>query len=156
MLMATAENLRRPLHQEPADPLQSPATPRPGVVLVIEDDQSVREMLRRFLLFAGFEVLVAAGGREGLLLLQHEPRIAVMMLDLNMPCMDGRQVRAAQLASDRVARIPTVILTGLQLTQADRDQLRASDYLAKPVDLDRLVEVIGRYCASAIGCPAGR
>jgi CheY-like chemotaxis protein len=122
-------------------------------VLVIEDDQSVREMLRRFLLFAGFEVLVAAGGREGLLLLEHEPRIAVMMLDLNMPCMDGRQVRAAQLASDRLARIPTVILTGLRLTQADRDQFRASDYLAKPVNLDRLVEVIGRYCANAD--PAG-
>jgi CheY-like chemotaxis protein len=120
-------------------------------VLVIEDDKSVREMLRRFLLFAGFEVLVAAGGREGLLLLQNEPRIAIMMLDLNMPCMDGRQVRAAQLASDRFARIPTVIFTGLPLTQADHDQLRASDYLAKPVNLDRLVEVVGRYCAIAIG-----
>jgi CheY-like chemotaxis protein len=120
-------------------------------VFLIEDDKSVREMLRRFLLFAGFEVLVAAGGREGLLLLPNEPRIAVVMLDLNMPCMDGRQVRAAQLATNRFARIPTVILTGLQLTQADCDELQASDYLAKPVDLDRLMAVIGRYCASAIG-----
>jgi two-component system capsular synthesis sensor histidine kinase RcsC len=151
MLIAKAENMLRPLHQEPDDPLQPAANPRPDLVLVIEDDKPVREMFRRFLLFAGFEVLVAAGGREGVTLLQNEPRIAVVMLDLNMPYMDGRQVRAAQLASDRLARIPTVIVTALQLTQADRDQLQASDYLAKPVNLERLEQVIGRYCASAIG-----
>jgi CheY-like chemotaxis protein len=73
------------------------------------------------------------------------------MLDLNMPYMDGRQVRAAQLANDRLARIPTIIVTGLQLTQADRDQLQATDYLAKPVNRDCLVQAIGRHCVSAIG-----
>ena len=151
MLIATAEHVLRPLHQEPDDPRQPPANPRPGLVLVIEDDKPVREMFRRVLAVCG---LRGAGGRwrpRRVALLQNEPRIAVVMLDLNMPYMDGRQVRAAQLASDRFASIPTVIVTGLQLTQADRDQLQASDYLAKPVNLDRLVEVIGRYCASAIG-----
>jgi CheY-like chemotaxis protein len=98
MLCATAENVLRPLHQEPDDPRQLAANPRPGLVLVIEDEKPVREMFRRSLLLAGFEVLVAAGGREGLLLIQNELRIAVVMLDLNMPYMDGRQVRAAQLA----------------------------------------------------------
>ena len=151
MVIATAEHVPRPLHEEPDDPRQPPANPRPGLVLVIEDEKPVREMFRRSLLFAGFDVLVAAGGREGLELLQDDPRIAVVLLDLHMPYVDGRAVRAAQRACDRLASIPTVIVTGLRLTQADRDQLQASDYLAKPVNRDRLVEVIGRYCASAMG-----
>ena len=103
MVIATAESVLRPLHEEPDDQLQPPTNPRSGLVLVIEDDKPVREMFRRSLLFAGFEVLVAAGGREGWQLLKDDPRIAVVLLDLHMPYMDGRAVRAAQLACDRFA-----------------------------------------------------
>lgn len=83
-----------------------PATPRPGAVLVIEDERPLREMFRRSLLFAGFHVLVAAGGREGLAILHSAPAIAVVTLDLNMPDVDGRKVRAEQRANERLAPNP--------------------------------------------------
>jgi CheY-like chemotaxis protein len=128
--------------------LGPPVEPRRGVVLVIEDEKPVRELFRRSLLFAGFNVIVASGGREGLAMLQNEPGIAVVTLDLNMAYFDGRKVRAEQLASERLAKIPTVIVTGCPLTHADRGAFQAADYLAKPVSRERLVGVIGRYCMS--------
>ena len=116
---------------------------------MIEDEKPVREVFRRALLFAGFHVIVASGGREGLGMLQHDPSIAVVTLDLNMAYFDGRKVRAEQLASERLAKIPTVIVTGCPLTPADRSKFQAAAYLAKPVSRERLVDVIGRYCMSA-------
>jgi CheY-like chemotaxis protein len=133
----------------PSDRPPAPVDAAPSVVLVIEDERPVREMFRRSLLFAGFNVLVASGGKEGLTMLETEPSIAVVLLDLNMPYFDGRKVRATQLSNPRISKIPTIVVTGLQLTHVDHEQLQAAEYLAKPVSRERLVAVVGRYCKSA-------
>ena len=68
----------------------------------------------------------------------------LIILDMNMPVMDGREVLAEMTADDRLKHLPVVVLT---TSEDDRDvlamyQLRCSAYTTKPVDFDRFLEVI--------------
>lgn len=121
-------------------------TDRPVRVLVVDDDKSVREMFRRSLLLAGFDVAVASGGAQGLQMLGADADVGLVMLDLDMPQVDGRRFRDAQRADPRLAAIPTVIVTGTPITGRIRDALQATDYLAKPVGRTLLLSVVEKYC----------
>ncbi|MEW6365604.1 MAG: response regulator [Acidobacteriota bacterium] len=114
-------------------------------VLVIDDDPTVRDLLRRFLTKEGFRVECAASGPEGLRLAQeHHPD--AITLDVMMPGMDGWAVLTALKAVPDLAEIPVVMLTIVD----DRSlgfALGASDYLTKPIDRERLVSVLKRYAA---------
>jgi CheY-like chemotaxis protein len=93
---------------------------------------------------------VASDGVEALAFLRREgrhaaaPRPDVILLDLNLPRMDGREVLAALKADPALRRIPVVILT---TSQDEQDVLRAYElhancYITKPVDLDQFIAVI--------------
>jgi CheY-like chemotaxis protein len=125
-----------------------PAQPKAGRVLIVDDDRAVRELFRRSLELARFDVVVAAGGEEGLRLLGADPTIRVVLLDLAMPGMDGRRFRDVQRADPRLAAIPTMIVTGSSLAQVVHDELMADDYLLKPIGREHLVSVVSRYCCS--------
>jgi CheY-like chemotaxis protein len=117
-----------------------------GRVLIVDDDRGVREMFRRSLELAHFDVVVAAGGEEGLRILRADPAVCLVLLDLTMPGMDGRQFRDAQRRDPSLADIPTVIVTGSALAKIVHAELMAMDYLLKPVAREHLVSVVGRYC----------
>jgi CheY-like chemotaxis protein len=116
----------------------------PGRVLVIDDDPDVREIFREQL--ADFDAVTAASGAEGLALLQSDSRIRLVLLDLLMPEMDGWRFRHHQLSQPRLAAIPTVIVTGASLAGIADDQLKAAEYLSKPVPRERLVTIVAKYC----------
>jgi CheY-like chemotaxis protein len=118
----------------------------PGRVLIIDDEAALRMLISRQLELAGFDVISASNGPEGLELLRADPTIRLMLLDLMMPGMDGWRVRRAHLADPQLARVPTVILTGAPLPSLVHEQLRAADYLLKPVGRDHLVSVVSNYC----------
>lgn len=120
--------------------------PGAGRVLVVDDDQSVREMFGRSLRLAGFDVVIAAGGEEGLQILRDDPTISLVLLDLNMPNVNGREFREIQRRDPRLAGIPTIILTGSALPEVVHDDLLATSYLFKPVGREELVSVVSRYC----------
>ena len=105
--------------------------------LVIEDDDDVRAALRRALLLAGYEVLLAVDGAEGLLKAGTEVP-DVIVLDVGMPQMDGLQVcRALRAAGNRT---PVLMLTAREAV-ADRIEgldAGADDYLTKPYDVGEL------------------
>jgi CheY-like chemotaxis protein len=122
------------------------AEPLAGRVLVVDDDHSVREMLRRSLQLAGFDVVVAAGGEEGLQILRDDLAICVVLLDLNMPNVNGRKFREIQRSDPRLAGISTIILTGSAVPQVVPEELLAAAYLFKPVGGEDLVSVVSRYC----------
>jgi CheY-like chemotaxis protein len=115
-------------------------------VLVVDDERAIRELFRRRLLMAGFDVVVASGGAEGLRILGTDPRVSLVLLDLDMPGIDGRRFREAQSSDPRLAGVPTVIITGVALTDTLRRQLQANDYLSKPVDNAQFIQVVERYC----------
>jgi len=121
------------------------ATPDDGrpKVLVIDDDPVVHDLMRRFIEGEGFQVVTAASGEEGLALARTIHPNAIT-LDVVMPHMDGWTVLAALKADPELADIPVIMLTMME----QRDigyTLRATDYLTKPVDRDRLSGVLAKY-----------
>lgn len=113
-------------------------------LLIIEDDAGVREMLCAVLEDAGYRVATAEHGQEALEYLQANPPPFVILLDLMMPIMDGRQFRREQLAIPHLAKIPVAVLSAdLQLDKGE--EMRGTVALKKPLDLDRLIEIVQRH-----------
>jgi CheY-like chemotaxis protein len=135
--------VREPTRETPAAIAREPLPAASTSVLVIDDDDAVRDLMARFLGKEGFHVATASGGEEGLRLArEHQPD--VITLDVLMPGMDGWSVLAALKADAALADIPVVMLTMLD----DRNlgyALGAADYLTKPIDRERLVAVLGRH-----------
>ncbi len=131
---------------------QDGAAPTPSVaplILVVDDDPTVREVIGRVLERAGYSVVTANGGKEGLRLAQ-ELRPAAMTLDVMMPDIDGWTVLAAMKGDPRLADIPIVLMTILD-ERSRGYSLGASDYLVKPVDRDKLIGVLRSICGSVGG-----
>jgi PAS domain S-box-containing protein len=116
---------------------------RGGKVLVIDDEQTVRDLMRRFLAREGFDVITARDGREGLELAR-QLRPALITLDVLMPEFDGWCVLQALKGDPELAQIPVLMLTILDEKHKGY-ALGASDYMTKPFDRDRLRAVLAKY-----------
>jgi signal transduction histidine kinase/DNA-binding response OmpR family regulator len=112
-------------------------------ILAIDDDPQARDIIERLLRKAGFDVATANSGQEGLRL-AHSLRPAVITLDVMMPDMDGWAVLQALKADPVLRDVPVVMLSMID-DKAKGYSLGAADYLTKPVDGERLREVISRY-----------
>lgn len=117
-----------------------------GHVLIVEDDAGAREALAQILLAAGYDVATADDGAQALAYLRAAPRPCVIVLDLMMPVLDGWQFRAEQRQDPAVAAIPVVVATAAERAEQNAAALGVDDYLTKPIDVERLLTVIGRYC----------
>jgi CheY-like chemotaxis protein/anti-sigma regulatory factor (Ser/Thr protein kinase) len=112
-------------------------------VLVVDDDAATRELLTRFLTREGFAVRTAGDGRSGLELARSlRPR--AILLDVTMPRMDGWAVLRALKAEPELAAIPVIMVTMLD-EQNLAFSLGATDYLQKPIEWDRLKDVMERF-----------
>jgi CheY-like chemotaxis protein len=120
--------------------------PRTGRVLVIDDEPVMRTLFRRSLESAGFDVVVAEDGPVGLQMLRNDPEIRLVLLDMNMPRMGGREFREEQRADPLLKDVPTVIVTGEPLATLVQSELHAAEYLLKPVGRDHLISVVSDYC----------
>jgi CheY-like chemotaxis protein len=126
-----------------AAPLDAP------LILVIDDDQTVREVIKRFLERAGYAVVAASGGREGLRLAR-DLRPAAITLDVIMPDLDGWTVLAAIKGDPELAHIPVILMSIVD--EKNRGySLGACEYLVKPVNRDKLAEVLRNICGSVGG-----
>ena len=127
----------------PARPAPVPVPAAASTVLVIDDEQSARDLLTRSLRKEGFVVHAAASGEEGLRLAR-ELRPDVISLDVLMPGMDGWAVLRALKADEATAKIPVVMVSMVD----EKDMgfaLGASDYVSKPFDRERLAAVLRKY-----------
>jgi putative two-component system response regulator len=118
-----------------------PVTGEPVTLLVVDDEEPIRNALRRFLVQQGYEVATAASGQEALGVLQRQ-RITGMLLDVNMPGISG-----VDLVPQIMELEPTIAL--LMLTAVNDAtsaalcmQRGAYDYLIKPIDLGHLSRAI--------------
>ncbi len=112
-------------------------------VLVIDDDADTREVLERFLNRKGFHVECASSGQDGLRLAK-ELHPAAITLDVMMPGMDGWAVLSTLKSEPELADIPVVMLTIVD----DKNlgySLGATDYMIKPVDRERLAEILMKF-----------
>lgn len=114
---------------------------RPDVLLV-EDDEAIREALSEILQDEGFEVQTAVHGLAALLALETGARPRVILLDLMMPVMDGWQFMARLNAHAEWAGIPVVVVSAAKDGLPDG----ARCCLPKPVDLGALFDTVGPLC----------
>jgi CheY-like chemotaxis protein len=116
-------------------------------VLVIEDHTDTRHMVEDYLRFSGIPTLCAENGLAGLTAL-HEGRPALVLLDLSMPIMDGWRFREEQrrLPDVGLSSVPVVVMSALSECEHHARTLGAVDVITKPIDLDRMVEIVRRYC----------
>lgn len=113
-------------------------------VLVVEDEPELQDVLRVALEADGYDVAIAANGRDALKHLRSTAVTCVVVLDLHMPVMDGRQFRAVQLRDRALAWIPIVVVSGgLEGASAARE-LGARAFVRKPIDVDELRAAIAR------------
>jgi adenylate cyclase len=130
---------------QPADAPDEPL-PSGDCVLVIDDDQTARELIANYLRGEGFSVVTAAGGREGLKRAEELHPIAIT-LDVLMPDIDGWTVLAALRGNPKLADIPVVMCTITDDQQHKGMTLGAAGYLTKPIDRDRLIALLQPYQA---------
>ncbi|MGB8650588.1 MAG: diguanylate cyclase [Mycobacteriales bacterium] len=111
-----------------------------GRVLVADDSTAVRSILRRQLLAAGFDVVEAASGEEAVRQAR-SCRPDLVLLDVDMPVLDGFQVMSVLRTDDAVRDVPVIFLTGRVDTSelVEGLDLGAFDYVKKPCDVDELV-----------------
>ena len=112
-------------------------------ILVVDDDQSLRELLRLHLSSAGYEVRTAADGIEaGYSVLKDPPDLIIT--DVNMPHMNGYEFVGALRSDDKVRAIPVIFLTSMD--EVDRGKaLGAVGYITKPVRADVLLATVAQH-----------
>ena len=136
-LIARADAPRRSGNAAPG------ARPR---VLVAEDHEDTRFMLRVFLEARGFDVVEAANGEEALGLIE-SARPDLVLLDGSLPRLDGVGVTSRIRSHDSPRRVPVIFLSGHAEPRARSAAFEAGcdDYLTKPVELDRLCSLLARH-----------
>jgi CheY-like chemotaxis protein len=120
-------------------------------VLVVDDDMRTVYALSGLLRAKGAEVFVADSGMAALTTLRAQPAIDIVLLDIVMPEMDGYETLSQLRAEPRWSKLPVIALTA-QATLHDRQRCidqGATEYFAKPVDGERLVELMHRCLGQA-------
>ena len=119
------------------------------VVLVVDDDESIRELVGDALRYDGYRVVTAADGAEGLAAL---PGLGpcLVLLDMRMPNVDGWEFnRRYRLGSEHTA--PIVVMTASENAWAWCAEIGADGCLPKPFDLDDLSALVTRFCGGPLG-----
>jgi CheY-like chemotaxis protein len=119
-------------------------TPSHCPVLIVEDDEDLRDMMAQMLTIEGFNAATAANGREALEYLHGPEKPHVILLDLMMPVMDGWEFRRQQKADPELAPVPVIVLSALDPARAAA--VDAAAFLKKPLDFDRLLELVREHC----------
>ena len=113
-------------------------------VLIVEDDEDLREMMAQLLTLEGYDAATVANGREALEYLHRASAPNVILLDLMMPVMDGWEFRRQLEADPTLAPVPVIVLSALDQVRAVN--IHAAAFLKKPLDFDRLLDLVRTYC----------
>jgi CheY-like chemotaxis protein len=124
-------------HHHPGSPPYCP-------VLIVEDDEDLRDMMAQMLTIEGFAAASVSNGREALDYLHSAGKPHVILLDLMMPVMDGWEFRRQQKADPEIAPVPVIVLSALDEGRAA--PVDADAFLKKPLDFDRLLDLVRDRC----------
>src|SRR5262249_39065029 len=113
-------------------------------VLLVDDDARNIFALSSVLERRGMKVLTATTGNEAVALVEATPELAIVLMDIMMPEMDGYQTMQAIRATPTFRRLPIFALTAKAMKGARENCLEAgaSDYLAKPVNTEQLLSAL--------------
>lgn len=115
-------------------------------ILIVEDDNDIRQALVDVLTLENFRVTTARNGKEALELLRNSPtswRPCFILLDLMMPVMNGWEFLLEQRSDPKLKDIPVMVCSAV----ADRNRFPGIvDFLKKPINVDELLMLVGRHC----------
>ena len=118
-------------------------------ILIVDDDHGIRGVLTQILQDEGHRVKTASNGLEALQTLRQSVRPCVILLDLMMPIMNGWEFMTRRREEgDSIAGIPVVVISADQQAREKATAIGAEDCLEKPIDLDRLIDTVERYCTA--------
>lgn len=120
-----------------------------SVILLVEDDDDMREDLAFLLENRGYRVVTAENGQAALAVLASNERPCLILLDLMMPVMNGWELRAELMANPELANIPVVVVSGIADLEQEAETLGAINYITKPFELKKLYGLIGTHCNEA-------
>jgi CheY-like chemotaxis protein len=112
-------------------------------VLIVEDDESIRLILKEILEDEGYEVFTAENGKVGIDFLKKFTRPCLILLDFMMPVMDGKEFMEAKRQDDLIAPIPVVLVSAFEDRSRD---IGAQGFVKKPIDFDCLLKFLDKYC----------
>ena len=117
---------------------------RKKTILVIEDEEGLSKVVRKFLVKQGYDVLVAHNGQEGFQVLESSS-VDLIITDLKMPVMGG-ETFLHKLKSQYASTMPVIVVTAYGTVEkaVELMKLGVCDFLTKPVDLPRLKEAVVR------------
>ena len=154
-----AEQWAEPAMEDEVVVVQSPTAAISNIeplVLVVDDDPDIRRLTESLLTNHGYHVILAAHGQDAIQRLRHRcPDLIV--LDLNMPIMDGWTFRTEQrdLADQKRAAVPVLLMTGEENAAAFADTLQAVGVIKKPFDPAELLTAISAAIHSPRSAPHG-
>ncbi len=121
-------------------------------VLYIEDNKDNRALVRRILIVEGFDLMEATNAEEGIDMAQQQ-RPDLILMDINMPGMDGMTATARIREIESLRDIPVVALTANAMRGDKEKALNAGmdGYIPKPIDIDRFPMQVQRYIDGAKG-----
>jgi CheY-like chemotaxis protein len=116
------------------------------IILVVEDDDELRENLCELLELEGFRTVGTFNGLEALEYLKAHPPPCLILLDLMMPGMSGGEFRAHQRAHVTFSRVPTIVMSAMEIDHQQAQVPGAEGYFIKPVSPTKLSQAIRRHC----------
>jgi CheY-like chemotaxis protein len=116
------------------------------LIMVVEDDQAIRDNLRELLETEGYDVVTAGNGAEALDLLDTPAaKPGLILLDLMMPGMDGYEFRSEQEKNPAISDIPVLVMTADGHIEEKSSRVKAKSFVRKPISIDRLLELISEH-----------
>ena len=115
-------------------------------LLLVEDDDDVRDAMAASLRDEGYVVAEAENGRLALEWLQRNGDPCLVLLDLWMPVMSGMELREKMVQDPRLAALPLVIVSAAGDGKARAEEMGAIGFLRKPLDLQDLLATVERFC----------
>jgi CheY-like chemotaxis protein len=113
----------------------------PKTVLIVDDDEGIRETLSELLCCEGYVTACAANGAEALRVVRESPP-GLILLDMMMPVMNGWEFLAQKQLDPALEIIPTVVVSAVVFETPPK----AVGCLRKPMNTDLLLELVGQYC----------
>jgi CheY-like chemotaxis protein len=111
-------------------------------ILVVEDDHGIREALKEVLESDDYRVVTAENGKEGLEVLKSEPSTGLVLLDMMMPVMNGREFLAAIKSDEALPPVPVIVVSANANLEST---LGAVGFIKKPADIDLLLAMVAEH-----------
>lgn len=118
------------------------------LILLIEDDQDIRDSLELLLHMEGYQVRTASNGAEGLLRLRDIPPPDLVLLDLMMPVKNGYEYSAEHRQDPTHGNVPIVVLSADKDVDKKSSQLAAQAILKKPIDMHELLHAVSKHISA--------